>query len=334
MGELVVKNVLSVGEWEENSEQRAMLWQAVYELCRESQHPVSRLLSKVALEHVGSHPCGSKSATLSSYEEQPGLGLSGNVSSEQTTAMEVAIGNTRLMHANNVYFAPAFSKMVEPLSACSFVYISINGQLAARVTYYDPITPDAEALIEALHARGLETFIMTGDTSDAALSVARQVGIKAVNVHSSLSPSGKAERIVRLERQLGPVIMIGDNVNDGPALFAATLGVVLHSGDAEKNYRESPLLASLRTDVDAFLLPTLSTNTFEDVDMPANETMAKLTNFLRIIYLIDLVRETDQCLKQVMHWSISYNILALTLAGGILVPFLPTEFAAWASLTP
>jgi len=269
---------------------------------------LSRLLSKLESEKTEGLPTDDtkSESRLSCYEELPGLGLLGAWSYEGA-AMEIAIGNLRLLQSQNVYFMPEPSETVASVNASSVAYVSVNGHLAASITSSDPIAADAASLIESLHAHGLETYIMTGDASTAAIFVANHIGIKAANVFTSLLPSDKAERITRLERQLGPVIMIGDNINDGPALFAATLAVVVDGDGApgDVKHGETDSLKSLRADVDAFLLPKPSTGTGTDDGKAPSSTTIGMAKFRRIIYLIDLIQETERCIQRVLRWSMT-----------------------------
>lgn len=186
-GKLTVEHVCFLGGWSTESEATQALWQAVYHLTTRSHHPVSRLLLQYAVEQSTSLDLNktADAVEVTSFEEYPGLGIAGTLSCRGATT-KIAIGNHYFMQFRRMYFAPKSNRATLSLSIHSTVYISTDGQLAASVTYSDPVAPYAKFLIQLLHDRGLETHIMTGDTRTSALAVSQELGIKDANVQGSL----------------------------------------------------------------------------------------------------------------------------------------------------
>jgi Cu+-exporting ATPase len=106
-------------------------------------------------------------------------------------------------------------------------FIAIDGVLAGSLTIADPVTPAAREAIVALRSLGLEPILITGDRESAARPVASELGIS--RIHAGVKPTDKAA-LVTAERARGPVAMVGDGINDAPALAAADLGIAVGTG--------------------------------------------------------------------------------------------------------
>ncbi|EMD91417.1 hypothetical protein COCC4DRAFT_116623, partial [Bipolaris maydis ATCC 48331] len=196
---LHAKAIDTAVEWSTSAEQEA--------LC--SSHPVSVLLSKKAEEQ-------SESAKNSNcLSQNPGSGLTGKFIFKGSE-FEVAIGNVRHMHAQ-----PDSCLGLSTTTSDSMVYISINHRLAGCMKCASDTIPDASQVVDSLHGRGFQVFMMTGDTMAAALAVANHVGIPPTRVYADLAPPDKVKLINRLQARHGPVIMVGNNINDAPALSTA-----------------------------------------------------------------------------------------------------------------
>jgi P-type E1-E2 ATPase len=167
------------------------------------------------------------------------------------------------------------------------VYVAVDGMLAARITYADCVVPDAARTVQALQERGLRVYLMTGDTIGSARAVAKDVGI--ADEYASLLPQDKAELIESLKRRYGPVVMVGDNLNDVPAIAASTFGVVVPSASGMN-------LVSFYAEADAVV-----------------------NDLGSIVYLVDLMRGTRERMHGVLRWSMAYNVVALSMASGVVV---------------
>ncbi|KAL6229318.1 hypothetical protein BDW75DRAFT_245837 [Aspergillus navahoensis] len=339
-GELHVQEVDIEPEWGAYAAQRAVFWQMIGDLTRNLKHPVSVLLNQLSLKFsVARDLTELEPAVLLSHEAQPGLGLMAVFTFHDRT-FDLAVGNIRMMQMQNVYaksmFSPNIASDTAPLSS---VFVAINGRLAGTVSFTDRIVAEAASHIQELHSRGFQTYMMTGDTKSSAQVVATQVGIPSEHVYASLLPHDKSRLIAQLERQHGPVIMVGDNLNDAAALAASNFGIVLSHQTEQNSVVEgainSMLLASLQAEADALLLPT-GKDVNKDAITPGDSPVqpAKASNFHRIIYILDLAKETNKRMRQVLQWSLAYNIVALVLASDIPKALIPCPLGEWVAFSP
>lgn len=176
-----------------------------------STHPVA--------ESITDH-CRSKNITLTepdSASEIAGQGISAVVSGKK-----VLCGNERLMHENNI---PVPN---EKLPVGSIVYAAVDGKIAGRIVVSDTVKKSSASAISQLKAMGVKTFMLTGDKSENADAMAKQLGIDSAK--GDLLPDGKLAEIERIRKENGAVMFVGDGFNDGPVLAGADVGGAMQSG--------------------------------------------------------------------------------------------------------
>lgn len=171
-------------------------------------------------------------------------------------------------------------------SAQTPVTVSINGRLVGAIGLQDTVRDDAKAAVTSLRELGIETHLITGDRIESANAVARDVGIE--NVDAQVLPSEKATRVTELSGEGRRVAMIGDGINDGPALATADVGIAMAGGSD---------IAIEAADV------TLVNN--EPTAMPR---------------LISISRSTVRVIRQNLFWAFAYNVLLIPIAAGALHP--------------
>ena len=171
-------------------------------------------------------------------------------------------------------------------SAQTPVTMSINGQLVGAIGLQDTIRGDAKAAVTSLRGLGIETYLITGDRLESANAVARDVGIE--NVDAQVLPSEKATRVTELSSEGRRVAMIGDGINDGPALATADVGIAMASGS------DIAIEAA-------------------DVTLVNNEPTA-------LPRLISISRATVRVIRQNLFWAFAYNVLLIPIAAGALHP--------------
>lgn len=164
----------------------------------------------------------------------------------------------------------------------------MDGQLAALFAVHDPIRSDSGEALERLRAAGYQLVMLTGDNVDTARTVAARLGID--RVMAGVLPDGKAAAIVSLQRQGHRVVMIGDGINDAPALAQAEVGIAMGSDIAIETAAITLMRASLHGVADALAL--------------ANATLRNM--------------------KQNLLGAFFYNALGIPIAAGILFPFTGT----------
>ncbi|TFY58722.1 hypothetical protein EVG20_g8041, partial [Dentipellis fragilis] len=151
----------------------------------------------------------------------------------------------------------------------------------------DAPKPSSAQAIRALQDMGIEVNMMTGDGKDTALAVAKQVGIPPEGVWASMSPKGKASVVAELMEK-GNVAMVGDGINDSPALVAATVGIALSSGTS--------------------------------VAIEAADIVLMRSDLLDVVAALDLSRAIFRTIRRNLLWACIYNILGIPLAMGFFLP--------------
>jgi len=257
-----------------------------------SEHP----LAKAVLDHAGE---GAPLPSVAAFQGRPGLGLEAVVE-EQT----LIIGNRRLMADHDVGTA-----MLEDRAATAeergdtvmwVAEIRFDVRLLGMVAAGDTVRPTARSAVDRLHARGIETILLTGDNPRSAGAVARAVGIETVI--AEVLPADKAAEIERLKGDGRTVAMVGDGVNDAPALASADVGIAMGSG-ADVALEAAPV--------------TLM--------RPAPELVADA---------IAVSRTTHAKISQNLFWAFIYNVLAVPVAAaGLLSPVIAGAAMALSSVS-
>lgn len=228
----------------------------------------------------------------------PGMGIQGLLQGDDGD-FRMAIGNQRFMETIGV---SAKSKLLlsDGLLTCpSTVFISVNNDLAGFVQYTDEVKADARTTVASLRSQGLNVGLMTGDTIASARKLAGTVGISPEWVWSGQKPIDKARMLEEVGVRHGPVAMVGDNLNDIPALSSASFSICV-SGDSE---------VSSAVGGDAQLFPPSSSSS---------------SDLMRIPFLLGLAKETLKKIRENLIWAIGYNVIALLLSSGVLTLIHPS----------
>ncbi|KAJ7180675.1 Cu-transporting P-type ATPase [Mycena filopes] len=178
-----------------------------------------------------------------------------------------------------------------PLSSCPLLKLSSSQPLPIlAVSLSDAPKPSSKYAIRALQNMGIEVNMMTGDGKTTALAIAKQVGIRPEGVWAGMSPKGKATMVTELMEKYGEgVAMVGDGINDSPALVAATVGIALASGTS--------------------------------VAIEAADIVLMRGDLLDVVAALHLSRSIFAVIKRNLVWACIYNILGIPLAMGLLLPF-------------
>jgi len=206
-GDFRLQRVVSMGSFDEN---------ALLSLCagceQGSAHPIAHSIVAAAQEkQLAIH------APLSMKE------IAGHGIEAETDAGRVLCGNRKLMERCGVHLPEADQEMYG-----SEVYVAVNGILQGMMLISDTIKPDAKSAVEKLHAMGLHTAMLTGDSDESARAVARETGIGTV--HARLLPQEKLERLQQIRSVQGAVMFVGDGINDAPVLAGADVGAAMGGG--------------------------------------------------------------------------------------------------------
>ncbi|XP_047081249.1 copper-transporting ATPase HMA4 [Lolium rigidum] len=258
-----------------------------------SEHPLSKAIvqyTKNLREQYGSdsdHMLDSKD-----FEVHPGAGVSANVEGKL-----VLVGNKRLMQE---FEAPMSSEVEEYMSemeglARTCVLVAIDRIICGALAVSDPLKPEAGRVISYLTSMGITSIMVTGDNWATAKSIAKEVGISTV--FAEIDPVGKAEKIKDLQAQGLTVAMVGDGVNDSPALAAADVGMAIGAGT--------------------------------DVAIEAADIVLMKSSLEDVITAIDLSRKTLAKIRLNYVWALGYNVLGMPIAAGVLFPFTGIRLPPW-----
>src|SRR5216117_3667133 len=230
----------------------------------------------------------------SHFEAVPGHGAQATVDGRT-----VLVGNRKLLERNGV--TPGLEREAERLraEAKTALYVAADGRTLGLIAVADQIRPTANVAVRALHDLGIRILLLTGDSRATAETVARTLDID--DVRAEVLPGDKAAEVRRLEEQGRRVAMVGDGVNDAPALAAGTVGMAIGAG----------------TDV---AIETAGIILMKDD--PADVPVALV-----------LARRVHRKIEQNLFWAAIYNLIAIPLAAGVLYPSLGILLKpAWAAL--
>ncbi len=187
---------------------------------RFSEHSIAQAI----LNEAKTQQIRSVANNVTEFVNRPGLGVSGIVDGER-----VVIGSENWLAEHNVEGGQRTKQWAAhwEQQGTSCVYVAVNGQVCGLIAIADQLRPDAKSLIETLRKNGIQLTLLSGDRKSVAESVARQLG--GMEVIAEVLPEDK-DRIIRQLQQVNKVAMVGDGVNDAPALMRADVGIALGSG--------------------------------------------------------------------------------------------------------
>ena len=245
---------------------------------RESEHPLGRaLVAEAATRGVAlEQPAG--------FESHPGRGASARVAGRA-----VAVGNLRLLAELSVDAGPlAADAEREAARGRTPVFVVVDGALAGMVLLADPLKPGARDVVAELAGMGIRVVMLTGDRDATARAIAGQAGI--THVIADVLPADKEREVVRLRDEGRVVAMVGDGVNDAPALARADVGIAIGTG--------------------------------ADVAREASDITLIGSDLAGVAGAIRLSRRTMRVIRQNLFWAFFYNVLGIPLAAGVLYPVL------------
>ncbi|TXG87885.1 MAG: copper-translocating P-type ATPase, partial [Thermomicrobiales bacterium] len=273
-GKPAVTDVIRVkgGQWSDREFLRL-----VASLEASSEHPVAEAIVSAAAEQMV------PLAEVESFESMAGRGAIGVVE-----GLAIVIGNEGLM-SDYAISMELFGDYAEQFAGAGKtpVYVAINGQPAGLIAVADPVKATSQEAIRQLKQMGLRVVMLSGDHQHTAQAVASQVGVD--RVVAGVLPEGKVAEIRRL-REAGEVVaMVGDGINDAPALAQADVGMAIGSGT--------------------------------DIAIEASDVTLMRGDLQGIASAIRLARKTMLVMKQNLFWAFIYNVVGIPIAAGALYPF-------------
>lgn len=219
---------------------------------------------------------------VNKFENLSGLGVKAIVNGKN-----VLVGTVKLMKENNVVIKELENEIQSLLeNGQTIMVLAVDGKVKAVIGAADPIKANAKKAINRLNELGIETAMITGDNEKTAQAVAKQLGIK--RVFADVMPEDKASYVKKLQKEEKFVAMVGDGVNDAPALAQADIGIAIGAGT--------------------------------DVAIETAKVVLMKSDPADVLRAIRLSKATVRKMKQNLFWASIYNILAIPVAAGVLYP--------------
>ena len=262
------------------SEEQLLQLAAIAE--KNSEHPLGEAILKKAKEK------DLKVEDPELFNALPGYGV--EVTYRNGT---ILLGNRKLMEANNLEINNLEAKMTKlEESGKTVMLIAVNGQIAGLIAVADTLKKNSAEAVAKLKEMGLEVIMISGDNQRTANAIASQIGVS--RVFAEVLPSEKASEIKRLQAENKVVAMVGDGINDAPALAQANIGIAVGSGT--------------------------------DVAMETGDIVLIKNDLRDVIIAIQLSRATMRKIRQNLFWAFFYNVALIPLAAGAFYPILHVLF--------
>lgn len=252
-----------------------------YALEHLSEHPLSEAITSFAKEEV-KHVQNDEVANFQMIE---GRGVSGVVGEKA-----VYIGNARLMSEQNITLDAELKKSADELTAQAntTIYMAVDGAHVAVFALADAVKEESKHAIAELHKLGIQTVMLTGDNQATANAIAAEVGIDTVVAEVLPADKSQVIRDLQAKSDGAVVAMVGDGINDAPALAQADIGIAMGTGT--------------------------------DVAIESGDIVLVHGTLDKVVETIKVSKATIRIIKQNLFWAFGYNIIAIPVAAGILYP--------------
>jgi Cu+-exporting ATPase len=264
-----------------------------------SEHPLAKAVATYGKAELAQRNLGTVEATIDTFESVTGAGVKATLSCTGVSGRKaVRVGNARFITQTDDGHLPSSLARFQSQEAKlgrTVVFVSLEVPSsrqplpALAISMSDAPKKSSAQAIRALRAMGVEVNMCTGDSRETALAVATQVGIAPEGVWATMSPQGKAAKITELIATYGDgVAMVGDGINDSPALVAATVGIALSSGTS--------------------------------VAVEAADIVLMRSDLLDVVAALHLARAIFATIRRNLLWACIYNALGVPLAMGVFLP--------------
>ncbi|MGV0810403.1 heavy metal translocating P-type ATPase [Mycolicibacterium boenickei] len=237
----------------------------------DSEHPLARAIVAAAKRR------GLDVPAATDFSSSPAVGVSANVDGRR-----VQVGGPRLLEQAGKSALPETGQW----NGATVLHVLVDGELAGALALADEIRPESRQAVDALHALGIEVVMITGDAAPVASAVASDLGID--RVFAGVRPEDKAAKVAELQGEGLTVAMVGDGVNDAPALAQADVGIAIGAGT--------------------------------DVAIASAGVILASSDPRSVLSVIELSRQSYRKMKQNLWWAAGYNLISVPLAAGVAAP--------------
>lgn len=281
-GKPSLTDVLPLGKWREMPDDLLAITASAE---RDSEHPLAAAIV-----------AGAQERHLTLGETTQFRAISGQGVTAHVASHSVAVGNTDLIDDLDVAMPSIGNEdlddIIETMERLSAegktpMLAAIDGELAGIVAVADTVKPDSQQAIAALKSHGVNVVMLTGDNETTAHAVANQVGVS--NVIAGVRPENKADEIAKLQAQGYTVAMVGDGINDAPALARANVGFAIGTGT--------------------------------DVAIQSADVTLMNGSLMGLVHALDLTHATMRNIEQNLGFALGYNSIGISIAAGVLYPF-------------
>ncbi|MCO7124913.1 heavy metal translocating P-type ATPase [Sporolactobacillus shoreicorticis] len=263
------------------------------------------LMLAAAAEKSSEHPLARAIVTAYQSDEWPSVTHFETHTGSGVTALvaekKVVIGTRRLMNQNKIEFHHALDDTLRlEANGKTVMFVAVDGKLQALIAVADTIKESSVSAIEELKARGISVYMVTGDNQRTAEAIAKKVGID--HVFAEVLPEDKAKKVRELQNQGLRVAMVGDGINDAPALAVADIGMAIGSGT--------------------------------DVAIEAADITLVGGELTHVAKALDLSKKTMRNIRQNLFWALFYNTIGIPVAAlGLLAPWVAGAAMAFSSVS-
>jgi Cu+-exporting ATPase len=244
-----------------------------------SEHPIAQAIVNAAREEGMSLPA------VDAFQAISGHGVEARIDSRR-----VLLGNQALMERDGIDIESLREEHVRlSASGKTAMYLAVDGAPAALLGVADTVKAESRDAIRQMEGLGLQVWMVTGDSRATAEAIGAEVGIPAERILAETRPDQKAERVASLQAEGRSVAMVGDGINDAPALAQADLGVAIGTG--------------------------------ADIAMEASDVTLVGGDLHGVSTAVALSRRTMRTIRQNLFWAFGYNVLLIPVAMGVLYPF-------------
>ena len=256
----------------------------VYKMFNYSKIPDKELLNIVAnIENLSNHPIAQafkvkEKLNVTNYQVIPGKGIKGSI-----THKTYYLGNASILKDLNI--EDAYTENYQELTSagCSIIYVIQNKKVIGLIGLRDTIRKNIQSVIKKFQESGIEVIMLTGDNKETASIIASEIGI--TNIYADVLPQDKANTIDNLINDGKKVAMVGDGINDAPALVKSTVGISISDGT--------------------------------DIAASSSDVILMNNDISNILDLINISKKSYRVIKQNLFWAFIYNLCMIPIAAGV-----------------